>query len=154
MPTAREKLERPHDRKIVDIPPKMTKRLGTGTMLVPRPLDVDEAIRRVPKGRVATIGRLREALARDHGADTTCPLCTGIFLRIAAEAAEEDREAGKRRLTPWWRVVRDDGSLVEKSPGGPAAQAALLEAEGHEVVAGRGKKPPRLAEVESKLARL
>ena len=46
--------------------------------------------------------------------DHSCPLITGIFVRIIAEAAEEDRRAGHKTITPYWRVVRDDGSMHEK----------------------------------------
>ena len=75
-------------------------------------------------------------------------------MRIAAEAAADDRAAGKARITPYWRVVRDDGSLLEKLPGGAPAQAERLIAEGHQLVPGKGKKPPRVAEFERKLAKV
>jgi len=35
-----------------------------------------------------------------------------------AEAAEEDLKSGKKRMTPYWRVVKADGSLYQKFPGG------------------------------------
>jgi alkylated DNA nucleotide flippase Atl1 len=129
----REKLEGAHPAKVVAIPPKMQKQLGTGTMLIPRPLDVDAFLRKVPRGKIVTITAMRETLARAAGADTTCAMVAGMFVRIVAEAAAEDVRAGKSRVTPWWRVVRDDGSLFEKLPGGPVAQAQHLEAEGHEI---------------------
>lgn len=47
-------------------------------------------------------------------------MTTGIFLRIAAEAAEEDARAGATTITPYWRVLRDDGSIIEKLPKQPA----------------------------------
>jgi alkylated DNA nucleotide flippase Atl1 len=75
----------------------------------------------------------------------------GIFLRIISEVAEEDRGKGKKRVTPYWRVVKDDGSLNPKFAGGVESQAARLEAEGHTVVAGRGKKPPRVEGFEKAL---
>src|ERR1700722_13579745 len=75
---------------------KMTARWGTGTMVVPAPLEVDELMRRVPKGRVTTINELRTALARKHKADFACPITTGIFAWIAAHAAEEASAAGKK----------------------------------------------------------
>ena len=62
----------------------------------------------------------------------TCPITTGIFVRIAAEAAEEQLEQGIERVTPYWRVVRDDGSLIARFPGG----AARLRAEGHDFAKG------------------
>ena len=140
----REKLERIQEPRVVRIPPKMQKRFGTGTMLIARPLDVDALIRKVPKGRLVTQAQIREQLARDCGADTACPFTTGIFVRIVAEAAEEELRAGKKRVTPWWRVVRDDGSLNPKFPGGVKTQAERLAAEGHRLDPGRGKKPPRV----------
>jgi hypothetical protein len=136
----RAKLEKDQPAKVVAIPPKWIKRFGQGTMVIPRPLDVDALIRGVRKGRLVTQSQLRARLARDYKADHACPLCTGIFLRIAAEAAEEGLRSGKRRITPWWRVVRDDGSLIEKLPGGARAQAARLRGEGFSVPAG-GRRP-------------
>ncbi|HSE38522.1 MAG TPA: hypothetical protein VLG74_14555, partial [Blastocatellia bacterium] len=114
----REKLERTDHSKIVEIPPSMSKRMGTGTMLIPKPLDVDALIRKAGKGRLVTVSQIRSRLARDNNVDTACPLTTGIFVRIAAEAAEEDLRNGRKQITPYWRVIRDDGSLNEKFPGG------------------------------------
>ena len=54
-------------------------------------------------------------------------------MRIVAEAAEEDRRAGKKRITPYWRTIKDDGALMEKFPGGALGQAAKLRDEGFEV---------------------
>lgn len=132
----REKLERVQESKAVAISPKMQKRFGSGKMLIPRPLDIDALIRKVPRGRLVTQGQIREKLARACGADVACPITTGIFVRIAAEAAEEDLRAGKSRVTPYWRVIRDDGRLLEKFPGGPVAQADRLSAEGHAIETG------------------
>ena len=125
----REKLEKPQEPKVVQIPPKMS-RFGKGTMLIPTPLLVDKIIRKVPKGKLMTNSELRRKLASEFATDVTCPLTTGIFLRIAAEAAEEDRARATRRLTPYWRVVKDDGSLNPKFPGGVEQQARNLRSEG------------------------
>lgn len=100
-----------------------------GKMLVSTPLEIEAYVRRIPEGRVLTLGALRAALAKDRRADYTCPITTGIFLRIIGEAAEEERAAGKKTITPYWRVVRDDGTLIDKLPGGDAAQAKRLENE-------------------------
>jgi hypothetical protein len=140
----REKLDNPGLPKLVEIPPKMQKQFGSGMMLVPSPREVDALIRTVPKGRVITVSRIRETLASNHMADVTCPLTTGIFVRIAAEAAEEEARAGKSRITPYWRVVKDDGSLNPKFPGGTQAQARKLRVEGHRIVPGVGKRSPRV----------
>ena len=143
----REKMDNPDLPKIVSIPPKMQKRFGTGTLLIPSPREVDALIRTVSKGSLVTVSRMRELLAGKYSATATCPLTTGIFVRIAAEAAEEEAGAGKARITPYWRVVKDDGSLNPKFPGGVERRAERLRAEGHRILPARGKQPPRVAEV-------
>ena len=137
--TWREKLEKDQPPKVVKVPSKMQKRFGTGTMLVPRPLDVDELIRKIPKGKLATTTQIGERLAKDCKADCACPMTTGIFIKIAAETAEEDLRNGKKKITPYWRVVKSDGSLNEKFPGGTSAQARRLRAEGHAISTGKTK---------------
>ena len=61
----------------------------------------------------------------------------GILIRIAAETAEEDARAGRTRITPYWRVLREGGRCNEKYPGGLEAQAERLRAEGSAIEAGR-----------------
>jgi hypothetical protein len=141
----RQKMDNPNLPKLVAIPPNMQKRFGEGTMLVPSPVEVEAFIRTVRPGSVTTVSRIREFLAGKYSADVTCPLTTGIFVRIAAEAAEEDASAGKARITPYWRVLKDDGSLNPKFPGGVDRQAKNLRAEGHRIVPGTGQRPPRVA---------
>lgn len=63
---------------------------------MPTPLLVDELIRKVPKGKLVTVEQVRERLAKDFKADSTCPLTTGIFIRIVGETAEEDLQMGKK----------------------------------------------------------
>jgi hypothetical protein len=150
----REKLEKEQEPKVVDIPPKMVKRFGTGKMLIPKPLDVDALIRKVKKGKLVTQAQIRERLAKDFKVDVTCPITTGIFIRIAAEAAEEDLRRGKKRITPYWRVIKADGSLNEKLPGGVKAQAAHLREEGHVIEPSEGKKPPKVKDFEKYLRKL
>ena len=142
----REKLENPPVElpKIVEVPEKWRKSQGGRFILVPTPLMADAEIRTVRKGKLITHGELRQRLARREKADSTCPMTLGIFLRIISEVAEEDRREGKKRITPYWRVVKDDGSLNPKFPGGVEGHAALLGAEGHTIAPGKGKKPPRV----------
>ncbi|MEW6034509.1 MAG: MGMT family protein [Chloroflexota bacterium] len=142
----REKLEQEQERRLVDT--------DKGRMLVPKPLDVDAVMRRIGEGKLVTVTQVRERLAREYGADFTCPLTTGIFMRIAAEAAEEDLEAGRTPVTPYWRVVGTDGRLNEKFPGGAELQAARLKEEGHRVLVGRGKSSLRVGDFESCLQEL
>ncbi len=126
---------------------KMTKRWGTGTMVVPAPLEVDALMNRVPKGKLITISEIRTALAKKHGVDICCPITTGIFAWIAAHAAEEaasEKQAkGKSKalpkITPYWRTLKTGGELNPKYPGGMAKLRKLLQAEGHKVVS-KGKR--------------
>ena len=149
----REKLERVQEAKIVQIPPRMQPRFGKGTMVVPKPLDVDELIRCVPKGKLVTVTVLREHLAKRYKADVACPLTTGIFVRIAAEAAEEERRTGKEIVTPYWRVLTQDGRLNPKFPGGIQAQKRKLVAEGHEVDQQKSSAPPAVKDFEKQLVK-
>jgi hypothetical protein len=139
------KMDNPNLPKLIEVPPRMQKRCGTGMMLVPGPREVDAFIRTVSEGSVVTVSQIRSGLAHLHAADVTCPLVTGIFVRVSAEAAEEDAVAGKTKVTPYWRVVKDDGSLNPKFPGGVERQEQRLRDEGHRIVQGSGKLPPRVA---------
>jgi len=154
--TWRQKLEEKHPEygKVVDVPPKMQNRFGIGKMLIPKPLDIDALINKVPKGKLATVTQIREKLAKGANAHCSCPMTTGIFLRIVAEVAEEDLSNGKREVTPYWRVIKADGSLNEKFPGGAQAQAAHLKGEGHIIEPNRGKKSPRVTNFEKSLQEL
>jgi hypothetical protein len=148
----RSKLERTDHSKIVEIPAWMAKRLGEGMMVIPKPLDVDALIRKTKRGELVTVSEIRSRLARDNKVDVACPLTTGIFIRIAAEAAEEDLRNGKKQITPYWRVIRDDGSLNEKFPGGVKVQSQRLKQEGHMV--SKGKDKPRVKDFAQSLKRL
>jgi len=151
--TWREKLENPVAGlpKVCEVPDKWVKTMGGRRILVPTPMMVDEVVRTVPARKLVTVGQIRRRLAEPFKADSTCPLTTGIFLRIISEAAEEDRQAGRKAITPWWRVVKDDGCLNPKFPGGVEAHAQKLKEEGHEVLPGKGSKPPRVADFEKAL---
>lgn len=112
------------------------KRYGGQTMLIPTPMQVKEAIEAIPEGSTKTIRDLRNELAQANGADVTCPLCAGIFWRIVAEAAEEDRQDGLSPISPYWRVTAD-GKPNPKLPGGFDRQIELLRSEGVELTLGR-----------------
>ena len=143
--------------KIVEIPPKMRKRFGEGKMLIPKPLDIDALIRKVRKGKLVTQEMIREKLAKEFNVEVTCPITTGIFLRIVAEAAEEELSSGKRKITeitPYWRVVKKDGILNEKFPGEGEIQAKRLREEEHEIVVEKDGKLRRVKDFEKYLQKL
>ncbi len=125
--------------KIEKITEKMSKRWGTGTLVIPAPMEVDEVMRNVPGGKLVTINDIRAVLAKKHKATIGCPITTGIFAWIAANAAEERKRKGEKNVTPYWRTLKVGGVLNEKYPGGVEVQKKLLEKEGHKVVQ-KGKK--------------
>lgn len=138
--TWREKLEgNPNLPKIEEIPGKLYKSWGTGTVVVPHPREVDALMRRVPKGKVVTIQELRDALAKRHGTTIACPITTGIFAWISAHASVEAQGEGVMKLNPFWRTLKTGGELNPKYPGGIEAQKLALEAEGQQVVQ-KGKR--------------
>ncbi len=110
------------------------KKFGGSRMLLAPPAAYDELMKKVPAGKLLTVGAMREYLARAEGADFTDPMTAGIFVSLSAWASEQ-RESDK---TPYWRTLRANGELNEKYPGGASAQKEKLEAEGHTVVS-RGR---------------
>lgn len=138
--SAIEKLHESHGLpKVEKITGKMSKRWGTGTVAIPAPIEVDEIMKKVPKGKVITINEIRSAIAKKHKATIGCPITCGIFAWISAYAAEEEKAQGKKDITPWWRTLRGSGELNEKYPGGIANQKKLLGKEGHKIIQ-KGKK--------------
>lgn len=120
--------------KVVTIDGKMSKRWGTGTVVIPAPIEVDLYMRQVPKGKLTTINEIRQALAAKHKASIGCPITTGIFAWIAANAAEEQKLQGQNVTTPYWRTLKTKGLINKKYPGGTQGQKILLEQEGHVVI--------------------
>jgi len=117
----------------------MSSRWGKGTVVIPAPLEVDALMRRIPSGKLTTINEIRSALAKRHKATFGCPITTGIFAWISANAAAEAAADGEQEITPFWRTLKANGQLNEKYPGGISATAKRLRAEGHTVVK-RGSK--------------
>ncbi len=98
-----------NDKKFADIP------AGT-RMLIPSPKIVDDFVKTIPNGSFMSTKDLRNRLAIQYDAEMTCPLVTGIFLRIISEAAYEEYQLDKNieKITPFWRVVYPDSRLANK----------------------------------------
>ena len=106
------------------------QKYGGSRMYFAPPMDYDQVMRRVPWGRVVTVGHIRDYFARRSGADFTEPITAGIFVSIAAWASWQRAED----ITPYWRTLKANGELNPKYPGGVEAQREKLEAEGHTVI--------------------
>lgn len=87
--------------KVVGITDKMNARWGTGTVCIPVPIEVDGIMKKVPRGKLIIVNQIRKIVARKHGATIGCPITTGIFIGIAARAAEEAAVEGKANTTPY-----------------------------------------------------
>ncbi|TBR19802.1 MAG: hypothetical protein EPO57_02075 [Chitinophagaceae bacterium] len=120
--------------KVVKIPARMEKKFSKGTIAVPAPIEVDAIMKKVKKGKLITINKIREKIAKKHSATIGCPITAGIFAWIASHAAQEDKVAGIKKYTPYWRTLKQGGVINEKYPGGIEEQAILLEAEGHHII--------------------
>jgi hypothetical protein len=85
-------------------------------MFIATPKIIDEYIKGIGVGKRIDIKTLRKDLAIEHNADYTCPVTTGIFLRIVAEANYEKFQQGKRleEITPFWRVIEPNSTLAKK----------------------------------------
>ena len=109
---------------------KTIKRYGGNRMFFAPPLAYDAMMKKIPNGYVVTLGDIRAYFAKQNDADFTDPITAGIFVSIAAWASEQ-RQSDP---TPYWRVLKNNGELNAKYPGGILAQKAKLEAEGHTII--------------------
>ena len=100
---------KPCDAAFADIP-------AGGIMLIATPLLIDAYIRQISEGKTVSVAELRKDLALAHHAEYTCPLTTGIFLRIVSEAAYERylETQSTEGITPFWRVVAPQAPLAKK----------------------------------------
>ena len=65
----RDKLNDSKDLPRVEIiDDRMSKRWGDGTFVISAPIEVDEIMRKVPRGKLITISEIRQKLAKKHGA--------------------------------------------------------------------------------------
>lgn len=85
-------------------------------MFIATPKLIDEYTQQIGIGKRIDMKTLRKDLAIEHNADCTCPVTTGIFLRIVAEANYEKLQNGKRieEITPFWRVIEPNSALAKK----------------------------------------
>lgn len=97
------------DKDFADIP-------AGATMLIATPQIVDAYIKHIPKGHSTTLQQMRKDLAAEYHAQYCCPVTSGIFLRIVAEAAYEQYEKGApvSKITPFWRMVDSKSPTAKK----------------------------------------
>lgn len=102
------------DKDFADMP-------ANSIMLIATPKIIDAYVRQIPKGTSVSLLTMRNDLANEYHAEYTCPVTSGIFLRIVSEAAHEQLQQGKplTKITPFWRVVDEKSALNKKFSFGP-----------------------------------
>ncbi len=111
------------------------KKYGGEKMYFAPPVIYDQLMKKIPYGKIITVGAIRDYLARTNNADFTDPITAGIFVSIAAWASYQRTD----NETPYWRTLKAHGELNPKFPGGIEAQKEKLESEGHEIIQ-KGRK--------------
>ncbi len=78
-----------HDKK--DMPKiqiitdqKSIEKYGGSKMYFAPPIDYDKVMKKIPYGKVITVGKIREYFAELNGADFTEPITAGVFVSIVA----------------------------------------------------------------------
>jgi hypothetical protein len=102
------------DKDFADMP-------AGATMLIATPKIINDYVAQIPKGSSTNLSTMRKDLADVYHAEYTCPVTSGIFLRIVSEAAHEQitKGASINKVTPFWRVVDEKSALNKKLSFGP-----------------------------------
>jgi alkylated DNA nucleotide flippase Atl1 len=125
-------MEPPEDQ-IVDIPEERLKFFGgPGKMLLPGPATVAAVIKRVPEHKLVTTSLICQELTDQFKVRGTCPVTTKQALQAVANDAT--------RKVAYWRVIKADGGLMSRFPGGVEGHATLLQKEGF-AMDRKGKTP-------------
>lgn len=97
------------DKKFADIP-------EGAKMLIATPKIIEDYIFQIPEGTETDLKTLRKDLAMQYGAEYTCPVTTGIFLRIVAEKAFESYQNGTElnKIAPFWRTIKPKDKILTK----------------------------------------
>lgn len=113
------------DKAFADIP-------ANANMLIATPQLIAAYLKQVPKGVAVDTVTLRKDLALEYGAEYTCPVTTGIFLRMVAEAAYEQyqQQNSLRNITPFWRAIAPNAPLAKKLSFGQDWLMELRKKEG------------------------
>ena len=114
-----EKYNQPRDKTIKILDKDFADMKAGEKMLIATPQIINKYVNQIPSSYLVDMKTMRKDLALLHNADVTCPVTTGIFLRIVAEFAYEQHEDGKTSITPFWRVVNPRSDLAKKLACGP-----------------------------------
>jgi hypothetical protein len=119
MPTKKTWIEKLHEKKEPQVK-KIDKDFWGYTkgdsMYISTPQIIEDYIKQIAKGKSVDTVTMRNDLAVENNAVFTCPLTTGIFLRIVAEAANEQLQQGValKNITPFWRMIEPNSPMAKK----------------------------------------
>jgi hypothetical protein len=101
---------------IVTLPSDFAGVKAGSTMLISSPGEIASYIGSIPAGQKRSIARLRSDLAKRARADAMCPVTTAIFLRVVAEVALDDLQAGKdlSEVVPFWRLLSASDKITAR----------------------------------------
>ena len=103
------------------------------------PSEVIEFMKKVPRGKLATIVEVCKSIAKRYKVKGCCSLTTGIFIMTTTNAVEEAKNENRDLEIPYWRTLKADGYLNDKFPGGSESHKELLENEGFKIIR-KGKR--------------
>lgn len=107
------------------------------TVLIPSPQDIEAVVDDLLPGQTISLTELRQELATRHDADGSCPVMTGMHLRVAAEVnltalAGADAGGPARPVVPIWRAIDPASPLAGKLDCGREGIRSLRAADdGH-----------------------
>jgi hypothetical protein len=134
----------PPEDLIVDIPEERSKFFGgAGKMLLPGPATVAALIKKVPEHKLITTNLLCRELTDEFKVRGTCPVTTQKAIQAIAHDAT--------RKVAYWRVIKANGGLMSRFPGGVEGHAALLKREGFAM--DRKGKIPKVKDFQKSLVR-
>ena len=84
-------------------------------MLVSSPKSISKYIKKFPLEK-KDCNTNERCIGKKRKADKTCPVSTGIFLRIAIEASleEQKKEKLKKPNLPFWRIIDENTPILKK----------------------------------------
>ena len=101
------------------------------SLFIGTPQIVARYLERIPFGETVSMAKLRNQIARRHRCDAMCPVSTAIFLRIVADWAVEELDAGvpPDKVVPFWRAIGPDDKIAKRIAIDSQRLAALRAAE-------------------------
>ena len=83
-------------------------------MLIASPEMIASYVSKIPKGETVTPRQMRLDLAKQHHADNSCPVSTGIFCAWLLNNPLTAKSFLKPASFPFWRMIDEKHPIIEK----------------------------------------